>query len=143
MSSLNQANLPAGYYPCPKCGFISIQDGMTCPRCKGQGRPLGPIEEVLKGWRSCARDLSQLARAGKLDPDPGRMAEIDQIISILTRQTRNNVVLLGASRNERASLFDGLAFMIHVFVRAPALDECRILALDLTRLSAEVRDRNL
>src|SRR5438067_12384574 len=101
MSSLNQANLPAGYYPCPKCGFISIQDGMTCPRCKGQGRPLGPIEEVLKRWRSCARDLSQLARAGELLPYPGRMKEIDQIISALMRQTRNSVALVGISGAEK------------------------------------------
>jgi serine/threonine protein kinase len=150
--------------PCPKCGRHYTWDGKRC--CQRDCRYVAPaqpgaeaspagrdpvprltpsmrLEEMLKAWGGFVRDLTQLARAGEVHPLPGRNAEVEQIIRILMQQSRKSAVLLDTPAAERSAIFDAVAFMIHVFGWAPALNACRLVALDLVRLAAEVRDRDL
>lgn len=91
--------------------------------------------------KDCIRDLTQLAREGGFDPLIGHARELDQIIQVLTRQTRNNALLVGATDVGKSKLVEGVADVIARGVVAPMLSECRILAIDLTRLCTKLSDR--
>ncbi len=59
------------------------------------GRPTGQRGERLRSAEEYARDLTEAARAGKLDPVIGRDEEIRRTIQVLSRRTKNNPVLIG------------------------------------------------
>src|SRR5881396_2837855 len=61
---------------------------------------------------SFGRDLTELARQGKLDPVIGRTNEIERVIQILSRRTKNNPVLLGEAGVGKTAIVEGLAQMI-------------------------------
>ena len=62
--------------------------------------------------RSTARDLTQLAREDKLDPVIGRDKEIQRVIQILSRRTKNNPVLIGEPGVGKTAVVEGLAQQI-------------------------------
>ncbi|MDR0377959.1 MAG: ATP-dependent Clp protease ATP-binding subunit [Spirochaetaceae bacterium] len=88
-----------------------------------------------------SRDLTALAGAGKLDPLIGRRKEIDRVVRILTRRTKNNPVLVGEPGVGKTAIVEGLAcFLAHP--DAPeALAGRRILSLDMGAVVAGTKYR--
>ncbi len=91
--------------------------------------------------REYARDLTELAAEGAFDPLIGRERELDRIIQILTRRTKNNPLLIGDAGVGKSALVEGLASRI-VDGRVPALLMGRsIVSLDLSLLVAGTKYR--
>ncbi len=82
------------------------------------------------------RDLTALARAGKLDPVIGREREIQRVMQILSRRTKNNPVLIGEAGVGKTAIVEGLAQKIVNGDVPEYLKDKRIVALDMGRLLA-------
>ena len=88
-----------------------------------------------------SRDLTQLAVEGKLDPVIGREEEIDRVIQVLCRRTKNNTVLVGKSGVGKTAIAEGLAQAIVDKKVPPILRQKKVLALDLPALLAGTKYR--
>src|SRR2546429_6374340 len=88
-----------------------------------------------------ARDLTQLAREGKLDPVIGREQEIERVIQILARRTKNNPVLIGEPGVGKTAIVEGLAQKIVNHDVPDVLVNKRLLQLDLGALVAGTKYR--
>ncbi len=87
------------------------------------------------------RDLTQFAREKKLDPVSGRAKEIERVIQILSRRTKNNPVLVGEPGVGKTAIIEGLAQKIANGEVPFNLIKKRILSLDLTALVAGTKFR--
>jgi ATP-dependent Clp protease ATP-binding subunit ClpC len=87
------------------------------------------------------RDLTQLARDGKLDPVIGREDEIERVIQILSRRTKNNPVLIGEPGVGKTAIAEGLAQRIQEGNIPEILLDKRIVTLDLAALVAGTKYR--
>ncbi|MEZ4754821.1 MAG: ATP-dependent Clp protease ATP-binding subunit [Bdellovibrionota bacterium] len=87
------------------------------------------------------RDVTELARDGKLDPVIGRREEIIRTIGILLRRTKNNPVIIGEPGVGKTALVEGLAQMIADGDVPKALENKRIVSLDLAMLVAGTKYR--
>lgn len=83
-----------------------------------------------------SRDLSQMARQGKLDPVVGREQEIDRIIQILSRRTKNNPCLIGEPGVGKTAIAEGLAQRIVWGLVPDGMKEKRVVVLDLSGMVA-------
>jgi len=83
-----------------------------------------------------SRDLTALARAGKLDPVIGRDDEIRRVIKVLSRRTKNNPVLIGEPGVGKTAIAEGLALKIAHADVPESLKDRQVLALDLGSLIA-------
>jgi len=88
-----------------------------------------------------SRDLTQLARGGKLDPVIGRDTEILRVIQILSRRTKNNPVLIGEAGVGKTAIVEGLAQKIASNDVPEILSGKRVMALDLGAMIAGSRFR--
>ena len=102
-------------------------------------------EELLKGARtkgstptldSYSRDLTELAREGKLDPVIGRETEIKRLIQILSRRTKNNPCLIGEPGVGKTAIIEGIAQRIAKEAVPEKMRDKRIFSLDLAALIA-------
>ena len=87
------------------------------------------------------RDLTELAREGKLDPVIGRAAEIERVIQILSRRTKNNPVLIGEAGVGKTAIVEGLAQCIINGDVPDLLLKRRVLTLDLAGVVAGTKYR--
>src|SRR3990167_6215591 len=83
--------------------------GPTAGLGGGGGGTGGKSKTKTPALDAFGRDLSQLARDGKLDPVVGRQDEIERVIQILARRTKNNPVLLGEAGVGKTAIVEGLA----------------------------------
>src|SRR5512137_644113 len=88
-----------------------------------------------------SRDLTQMAREGKLDPVIGRDTEIMRVIQVLCRRTKNNPVLIGEAGVGKTAIVEGLAQKIATNDVPEILSGKRVLALDLGAMIAGSRFR--
>lgn len=88
-----------------------------------------------------SKDLTELAKQGKIDPVIGRKHEIDRVIQILSRRTKNNPVLIGKSGVGKTAIAEELASMISKGEVPSILEGKRVLALDLSGLVAGTKYR--
>ena len=88
-----------------------------------------------------SRDITELARKGKLDPVIGRESEIERVAQILTRRKKNNPVLIGEPGVGKTAIIEGLAQMIIRKTVPRILHNQRILSLDLAAIVAGTKYR--
>ena len=111
-----------------------------------QGRSGAPEAQTGKKSQTPAldtfgRDLTQLAREGKLDPVIGREGEIERVIQVLSRRTKNNPVLIGEAGVGKTAIVEGLAQSIINGDVPDLLLERRVLTLDLAGVVAGTKYR--
>ncbi|MGD8319942.1 MAG: ATP-dependent Clp protease ATP-binding subunit [Gemmatimonadota bacterium] len=87
------------------------------------------------------RDLTELARQNKLDPTIGRTSEIERVIEILCRRKKNNPVLIGEPGVGKTAIVEGLAQLISRNEVTEALQDHRVLALDMAAVIAGTKYR--
>ena len=116
--------------------YDAIQD------LRGGQRVTDPQAETkYRTLEKYSRDLTQLAREGKLDPVIGRDNEIMRVIQILSRRTKNNPVLIGEAGVGKTAIAEGLAQKIATNDVPEILSGKRVVALDLGAMIAGSRFR--
>ena len=98
-------------------------------------------EDKLQALSKYARDLTDLARQGKLDPVIGRDDEIRRVIQVLSRRTKNNPVLIGEPGVGKTAIVEGLALRMVSGDVPETLKDKRLMALDMGALIAGAKYR--
>ena len=108
---------------------------------KGRTVTSANAESTFDALKKYARDVTQLARDGKLDPVIGRDEEIRRAIQVLARRTKNNPVLIGEPGVGKTAIVEGLALRIVNGDVPEALKGKQLLALDLGAMVAGAKYR--
>jgi ATP-dependent Clp protease ATP-binding subunit ClpB len=98
-------------------------------------------EETYEALEKYGRDLTELARRGKLDPVIGRDEEIRRVIQVLSRRTKNNPVLIGEPGVGKTAIVEGLAQRIVRGDVPEGLHDRRLMAIDMGSMVAGAKYR--
>ena len=107
----------------------------------GRSADTAGAEDRYDALKKFARDLTEVARAGKLDPVIGRDEEIRRTIQILARRTKNNPVLIGEPGVGKTAIAEGLALRIANGDVPDSLKDRKLLSLDMGALIAGAKYR--
>jgi ATP-dependent Clp protease ATP-binding subunit ClpB len=108
---------------------------------KGRTADTASAEEGYDALKKYARDLTEAARAGKLDPVIGRDEEIRRTVQVLSRRTKNNPVLIGEPGVGKTAIAEGLALRIVNGDVPESLKDKQLMALDMGALIAGAKYR--
>jgi ATP-dependent Clp protease ATP-binding subunit ClpB len=105
-------------------------------RRKGRTADNANAEDGFEALKKYARDLTEVARSGKLDPVIGREEEIRRTVQVLSRRTKNNPVLIGEPGVGKTAIAEGLALRMVNGDVPESLKNKRLLSLDLSAMIA-------
>ncbi len=111
------------------------------PQGQGGGAPGQAQGDALNALRAFGHDLTEMAAQGKLDPVIGRKDEIERVIQVLCRRTKNNPVLIGEAGVGKTAIVEGLAQAIYEKKIPELLSGRKVFALDLPLMVAGTKYR--
>ncbi|MGW9134243.1 ATP-dependent Clp protease ATP-binding subunit [Streptomyces sp. NPDC055681] len=117
------------------------RDGLAPAPGSAAGQRHGPAERNTPNLDKFGRDLTDLAREGRIDPVIGRDEEIEQTIEVLARRSKNNPVMIGEAGVGKTAIVEGLAQRIADSAVPDILLGRRVVQLDLSGVVAGTRFR--
>ncbi len=132
-----------------KAGDILRAEGATREKIlealqsvRGSARVTDPDpESKYQALEKYGRDLTEVARSGKLDPVIGRDEEIRRVVQVLSRRSKNNPVLIGEPGVGKTAIAEGLAQRIVAGDVPESLKDCQLISLDIGALIAGAKYR--